>query len=540
MLQGKFLNHLFVFPARLRVLNNETTDFFSFQAVVAKVYKALFTQQRSLGIKLKDLKTHVNLTPMDPEELQTACTHDIKTALKAAGWYELTHGAHEDEDHPFACFLLGADPMATADGQPHMVPSLELDVQVAGPDTVHLLLKSSTVRFRHPAIAAFSPGADLRAASKEAWGTLCRVMPTCTPAIIDSLREASTQEVAAIERDWAGVGYKLPPGSSAQIVNVRFEEDEDAPVTPFPACAVLSFLGFDPVDTKLNSAGVLGALGRLRAELEEASFCLFGKGVLTVSEARRWDPQEKTSSAKPKAASGPSSGFQSAAQLADPGASKPVPWGPASAASLGEPIDLDSLKVGGDIGEGGSAVGRVKKPHARAGPELLAYLAKLEREEAEAAAAEAAAKPSVALPSSMLMAAQKAQDARASNAMASQKVRLPAKGPLLGAKRPPPAAQAGAKKAPGPAPKKKAVATAGEGGGQPAAPKPAKAAKPAVEIDVAALDVPSLASAGKLGSLTIPQLKAYCRSVKQPVGGKKGDLEARIKAHLGLTVALEQ
>ena len=62
------------------------------------------------------------------------------------------------------------------------------------------------------------------------------------------------------------------------------------------------------------------------------------------------------------------------------------------------------------------------------------------------------------------------------------------------------------------------------------APKPAPA-----EIDVASLDVPGLVAAGKLSSLTIPQMKAYCRSMKQPVGGKKADLEARIKTHLGIS-----
>lgn len=40
-------------------------------------------------------------------------------------------------------------------------------------------------------------------------------------------------------------------------------------------------------------------------------------------------------------------------------------------------------------------------------------------------------------------------------------------------------------------------------------------------------------AAGTLGKLTIPELKAYLKTIKQPVGGKKGDLEQRVRASLG-------
>ena len=511
--------------------------------MVAKVYKTLFTQQRSLGIQLTDLKTHVNLAAMDHSELQTACTHDFKLALKQFGWYELKHRVVADpqnddvEDNSLGCMFMGADPMATADGKPHISPYLEFDVQVSGPNTLHLLLKVATVRFRHAAIAAFAPGANLSTASKEVSGSLCRVMPTSTPAIIDRLREASPEEAEGIDREWAGVGCNLQPGSAGQVVDVRFEEDEDAPITPFPACAVLSFSGFDPVDTKLNSPGVLGVLARLQTELGAASFALFGKGLLAVKEARRWSPKIET---KKKVDSGATGGlpgrFRTVAQLSDAGGNKSAPRGPVPTMALGDVIDLNALQNGGDVAEG-SGLGRVKKPHARAGPELLAYLAKLEKEEEEAAAAVAAAKSNVALPASMLVAAQKAQDTRAGQANAAQQARLTVKQPMLGSKRALPAAQGGVKKAP--AAKKKAAAAAAAAPGEGSA-QAAKATKPAVEIDVSSLDVSGLAAAGKLGSLTIPQLKAYCRSIKQPVGGKKADLEARIKAHLGLPVITEQ
>ena len=40
-------------------------------------------------------------------------------------------------------------------------------------------------------------------------------------------------------------------------------------------------------------------------------------------------------------------------------------------------------------------------------------------------------------------------------------------------------------------------------------------------------------AAGSLGKLTIPELKAYLKSLRLPVGGKKGDLEERARAALG-------
>ena len=38
---------------------------------------------------------------------------------------------------------------------------------------------------------------------------------------------------------------------------------------------------------------------------------------------------------------------------------------------------------------------------------------------------------------------------------------------------------------------------------------------------------------GSFAKITLPELKAYLKSIKQPVGGKKGDLEERVRAALG-------
>ncbi|PSC72899.1 hypothetical protein C2E20_3898 [Micractinium conductrix] len=80
-----------------------------------------------------------------------------------------------------------------------------------------------------------------------------------------------------------------------------------------------------------------------------------------------------------------------------------------------------------------------------------------------------------------------------------------------------------------------AATEAGTAAGAPAAKAPAKPrAKPA-EIDLAAVTakVQQLHAAGTLGKLTIPEMKAYLKSLRQPVGGKKGELEERVRQSLG-------
>jgi hypothetical protein len=409
---------------------------------------------------------------------------------------------------------------SVADGKVHNTPLLDVHIEISGSDTLVLVFKPSTVRFRHSTIAAFSNPGTLAEASKAAERSLCRVLPTLTPAIIQKLRIVSDEEAEKIKNEWSRAGFSPSSPLTAwhHVVDVRFEEDVDAPTTPFPACAVLSYLGFDPEDTKLNSRGVLGALQRVQEDLKNAAYQLFGTSDgscgVAIKEMRRLDT---TNTFKGKPTPVPATtGFQSAASMME--AAAPAVPPPTAVEKLGEVIDFSSLQRDLDGGENGYSVDntantRTKKPHARAGPELLAYLARLEKEEAAEAAVEALNNPQkkTALPPSMALTAQNAQAAPHKKA------------PVLGAKRALPTAAE--KAATAKAPKKAAAG---------AAPKAPKA--PAAEVDVAALDVPGLAAKNKLASLTIPQLKAYCRSIKLPVGGKKSDLEARIKTHLGISI----
>lgn len=65
--------------------------------------------------------------------------------------------------------------------------------------------------------------------------------------------------------------------------------------------------------------------------------------------------------------------------------------------------------------------------------------------------------------------------------------------------------------------------------------QPAKPRAKASDVDIAAAvsKVQAAHAGGGLGKVTIPELKAFLRSVKQPVGGKKGELEERVRAWLG-------
>ena len=45
--------------------------------------------------------------------------------------------------------------------------------------------------------------------------------------------------------------------------------------------------------------------------------------------------------------------------------------------------------------------------------------------------------------------------------------------------------------------------------------------------------VQQMHAAGTLSKLTMPEMKAYLKSMKLPVGGKKGELEERVRQSLG-------
>lgn len=195
-------------------------------------------------------------------------------------------------------------------------------------------------------------------------------------------------------------------------------------------------------------------------------------------------------------------------------------------------------------------------PAPLAGPMLARFLQRIEEEEAASAAAKAATAPP-----------PKPAAPRCATAAGG-----PPAVPKFRSNAPPPAkpgagpkqAAAGQKRAPGAkaavprAPKAAKAAAAdqaplaaGAGGPEPAGAPAAAAGAPAVARAAAAAKPPkprappkelvleevvgkvrAAHAAGKLGSLTIPEMKCYLKSLKKPVGGKKAELEERVASAL--------
>lgn len=240
------------------------------QASVSKLFKKLFIQQRTLGIKLIDVKSHVMLSPMSLLELQAACTLAITEGLVDNGWWQL-------EGDATGARLLGTAPLATVDGIAHVTECIVMQVCLQPPSSLVLLVSASTVRYRHLVPSGKPPG-EIEGACKSATGSFCRIIPTLSPGIVTGTRQPSKEEETGLLALWASMGQPLGPSQVATVVDVRFDEDEDATSFPFPPCAVLSSLGLDEVHTRIHSPEVQGALLRLQGK----QCCRAARGLLPV------------------------------------------------------------------------------------------------------------------------------------------------------------------------------------------------------------------------------------------------------------------
>jgi hypothetical protein len=497
------------------------------QASAARLFKLLLAEQARLGVVVKDVKSHVQLTPLTHPEMREACAEAAHCGLEAAGWWRLAGGR-----------FLGADALAAADGKAHACALLEVQVDLQPKGPLTLRVRPSVVRFRHPAAGAAPPAS----------GTLCTTLPDLRPALIDRVRAPTPAEAERLQVAWRAAGFALPPGALERVADVRFSDDPDDPASPFPPCCVLSQLALDPLHDRLDSPEVRAVVARLRGEerlerarvrascrwraptaappaapaddLATAAFGFFAPGQLRITGAVAHRATAQLAA--------PPARLQTARELLASGG------GAAAAPGLagGTAIDLDAFTAAdyaGGSGEGASkGAPKPPKKHARAGPQLTAFLRKIQQDEAPPKPA-AAPKPASVTPAAARLPSAPAPRTGPASLGNFNKGRLGAKRPAAAAAKKPPPAKRAAPAA--------AVGGAGSGGGAallaaPTAPKAARA-KPA-EVDLAALDVAALGAAGRLGSLTVPQLKAFCKSVKLAVGGKKSDLEARVRAHLGL------
>ena len=448
--------------------------------------------------------------------------------------------------------------MKSATPMIHIYPS-ECQVDVNS-NTLQLVLQPTTVTYRH--LPCTPPGSTMVTP-----GTLCRVLPTGTPGIIERIRTVSAQDMELLCSAWGRAGWSVPSTltqthgvsndeCSRVVVDVRFEEDEDAPATPFPACAVLSFQGFYPVDDeRVGGTGMVTALTKFRHDLLETKnsrvfYSATGggqelevhikKAYCLVSDGGRDHGRQGGSGGGGGSGEKKVGGFM-----------------PASTASITHemnnkwseysknPIELSCLfrsaadgahQHTGTSAAAAATATREKKPHARATPQLLEYLKKIEEEEAESSPS---AVQTNARPVLQIQATSSLPSTTVGKATQTKTNRSPAAALAFLMKKKPVATSTTSRLGNDtkiPAAKKQKMARASDNAAAAAKEtKKGKAGQQQVEIDVTSLNVPSLAASNALNTLTIPQLKAFCRSVKVPVGGKKADLEMRIKQHLGIS-----
>ena len=100
------------------------------QATVAKLFKLLHARQAELGLAIKDVKSHVLLQPLTPQEAEQAWSEMLGEALRAAGWWRLEAGRYLDTDL-----------LAAADGQGRTCASVRVALVGVDGSTVKVLVE---------------------------------------------------------------------------------------------------------------------------------------------------------------------------------------------------------------------------------------------------------------------------------------------------------------------------------------------------------------------------------------------------------------
>lgn len=355
---------------------------------------------------------------------------------------------------------------------------------------------------------------------------------------------------------------------SQLLVKVRLTDDPDAPTTTVPSACILSSSGLDVIHnyTLKKSHCITQLLARLHLELSQAAAGVVSlpstsgvsegstavddvqqqSAVMVVEKMCVWNyeiEEERGGGGGGRLVSKAST-FTSRFQSADKILYKPSPFNSTIMSFLGPTIDLQADVAGdGTITISGPANAlAVTKPRVTAGPQLKVFMAKLreqeEEEENQLTRATAAGKKAVVafkgLPAST-----------GGGGGAGSSIKTPAFVSKIGAFSFTPGTGIVSKKGlltTSINNKNKKAKLASTGAPLPttttitpvaAAAKPPKLKKTAaVEIDVASLNISQLVQSDELSTLTIPQLKAYLKCVKKPVGGKKSDLEERVKQHV--------
>ncbi|GAB4820750.1 hypothetical protein N2152v2_007796 [Parachlorella kessleri] len=485
------------------------------KTVVAKVFKLLHSKQKELGVTVKDVKTNIITQSATQQEADELCSKVALATLQHRGWVQL------NTNH-----LLGGNLIDLADGTLQELESLQIRAHAQQPDTIMLLVKAEVVKFRHTAVRDIIDG-DLTRLGSYLQGR-CTVLPHFRDGLMCGACPADAATLERLRPLWASYGFQLP-ALVPYLVNVCFEEDQDAPVFPYPPCCVLSQSGLDPVHSRLDSSPVQSLLARLRDDLANASFKFWGSSNLKLSSARVWHPEGLPATHQARQQPEPPAPvFQSAKEMQRQAATPALALGPKLASFLKKIEEEEAAAVvQAAAKKAAAAPPAAPKPIPTCKPALPGGPALVPSFKTSVIPGGAPTKP-------LKTAGQK----RPAGTAAPAKPRAPkaVKPAAAGGARPSTAAAAA-----GPAAIAATNSVAPSEPVQPgtaaaaapaAAPKPAKPKAPAMPLEEVVKKVLSSHAAGKLSALTMDQMKAYLKSVKKPVGGKKADLEERVRQHL--------
>lgn len=512
-----------------------------------------------------NIKEHLELGPIPAREFEEACMRDLErifTGSSTSPWWLLTYGRvlernilHEQPQVPDIIIDTKTEtetetnPDSRNDGKTsNLIGSFQFSVHLLNPTTLLIIFRPSTIRFRH--LAFLFPYHCKGHSCRPNSGLLCTVLPHLTPAIVQTCRVADrAKDADKLEAGWREAGWDVPQGAGKFIVDVRLDlEDEDAPTVAVPYCTVLSSMGLDVVSTLHHKSSHL---------------CRFVSQILAI-----FSPSATTTSTNmtpsylwPTGAWPPPAHIRRGMLLRSPpqpSTTRPLNARLVKASSVGpsdiepctrQPFAIDTIQPLYCDGLGwvrlfdGDEFGvpvdtddcievermRPRKVWAPPPPELRAYLAKLEAEPSSGTQPEEKGLKRPQTQSLPLLFSSSRTTSLSSKRLKTANVyntevdisRPTGKGPMAGKSS-----------------TKLPLTTNAVCGEQPVHNKPAKPnAKKAgkahagkgnptgVPIDIGKL----VESHHELHSLTVPQLKAACRQLGLPVGGKKADLEQRIQ-----------
>lgn len=467
--------------------------------MASRVCKVLKAHAATLGFSIADVSTKSSFETVDSEEALSAIAIDITDSLRRKGWITYQDNNLLDRD----IFAITVEEGIQTCGS--MILRQVLFHSTRG---VAILMDLSILRFRRPVVDHLMKyPQNTCECSKLLSGSIVRILPTLSYAIVDQIRIATQEEVSSIQANWAAAtGIKLHDSMGVRyIVDVRLDDDEDSPLLPIPACMVLSPLGLDSVSVlgdDRETSELHQLLRRLHSDFQDMEFALWTTGELQFSEMRLWNQEVFQTQCR-------ESFWSSSKTILENSATDE-----AASLTLGKVINVTSSDDNDALQR--PQTGSIKrKSHTRAGPALLALFSKIASQNKEEEQSSCCAKAGSSLALSM-------NKAKCNKPLGKISFRNSKKPPLGGNS-------------------KSTVKNISKGDVEKAPRQVAKVADMKRSVSNMKNSSPRHTGEkdsgtgkfhGNLTQLTVPQLRAYCKELGLVLKGKKSDLVERIKSHV--------